>query len=392
MVLMGIGLFWMALYLYIPIMSPYVVHQGGSLQLVGLVVAAYGIPQLILRIPLGSWSDRLGYRKPFLVAGFLAIVFSSMGMWLWPIPWAFVGWRILAGTAASFWAIFSILYVSYFPREQTLKSLGFVSFSNSTGQVLASLLGGGLAQIVGWSSPFWASAAIAVVGLVLILRIREPRKFHVQPTAQSVKTSTFTLLRQDSQLRAASLLGVFSQVTTFVTTFGYVPILAVHMGMSRAGLGLLLMVSLVPTAIFTVLTGSVLSRHWSVIQLVASGFTLVMVMTAITPFVPNILWLFITQALLGMGRGMLSPTLMTLAISGANHRYRATAMSTYQATYCIGMIGGPALAAWTVGQFGLIGAFGLASLASLIGAILAWMRSGTIGVWPVSKSQPASKV
>ena len=65
------SLYWLSLYFYVPILSPYVEFSGGTLEMVGLVVSAYGLAQLILRIPLGMWSDRLGKRRPFLALGFL---------------------------------------------------------------------------------------------------------------------------------------------------------------------------------------------------------------------------------------------------------------------------------------------------------------------------------
>ena len=65
----GTFLYWGALYVYSPILSVYAQSLGASFTTIGMVVGAYGFVQMLLRIPLGIWSDRLGRRLPFLYAG-----------------------------------------------------------------------------------------------------------------------------------------------------------------------------------------------------------------------------------------------------------------------------------------------------------------------------------
>ncbi|HEX5414588.1 MAG TPA: hypothetical protein VFZ25_02905, partial [Chloroflexota bacterium] len=45
--------YWAALYVYVPILPVYAQTLGASLTVVGLVVSAYGLGQLVLRIPVG---------------------------------------------------------------------------------------------------------------------------------------------------------------------------------------------------------------------------------------------------------------------------------------------------------------------------------------------------
>ena len=44
------ALFWFAMYTYVPILTPYVEHLGGSLSMAGMVVGAYGLTQMLVRI------------------------------------------------------------------------------------------------------------------------------------------------------------------------------------------------------------------------------------------------------------------------------------------------------------------------------------------------------
>jgi len=122
------SLYWITLYLYVPVMSPYVEYKGGSMEMVGLVVSAYGFAQLLLRMPVGIWSDRLGRRKPFLVLGFVASVVSSIGFILSPDPRWMVVARFITGISACAWVAFSVLFASYFPPRDTTRAMSYISF------------------------------------------------------------------------------------------------------------------------------------------------------------------------------------------------------------------------------------------------------------------------
>ena len=69
----GTFFFWSSLYVYVPVLSVYARSKGASLTLAGLVVSAYGLTQLLTRIPIGFFSDVLGQRKPFVLVGFVAV-------------------------------------------------------------------------------------------------------------------------------------------------------------------------------------------------------------------------------------------------------------------------------------------------------------------------------
>lgn len=362
--LVSIACFWMALYLYVPILSPYMSQTGAGYTWIGIAVAAYGIPQLTFRISLGAWSDRLGRRKPFLTAALVVAAASSVLMALWPAPLVFVAGRFLAGVAASCWAMFSTLYASYYPREEALAALGWVAFANSLGQVVASLVGGLLAQRWGWQAPFWASVLLAGAGLGAALSV--PEQPSDQPAIASPQ-APLQLLRASRSLRLASALGIFAQVGAFVVTFGFLPLWAYRLGISRADLGLLTMASVIPSTVASVVAGGWFGRWWSARTITAVGFALTCLTAGLTVLTRSEPALFFLQAVFGWGRGMLSPTLMALAIEEVEASVKTTAMAVYQALYSVGMVGGPLLAGVLVQQWGLPSAFVLAAAAAAAG-------------------------
>lgn len=68
--------YWFSMYAYIPTFSPYIESLGASHKMIGLILGSYGFTQMLIRIPLGIYSDRLNKRKIFVVLGVLLSIIS----------------------------------------------------------------------------------------------------------------------------------------------------------------------------------------------------------------------------------------------------------------------------------------------------------------------------
>lgn len=110
------AIYWMTVYVYVPQFSDYIKHDlGASATLVGLISGSYGLTQVVLRLPLGIWSDRLRRRKPFILAGIAVGGLSSLLMYfLIQSPAALLFGRLMAGLAACAYVQITILFASYF--------------------------------------------------------------------------------------------------------------------------------------------------------------------------------------------------------------------------------------------------------------------------------------
>src|SRR5512133_229180 len=161
------AMYWASMYLYMPILS---VHSeknvGASMGMLGAILGSYGFAQLVLRIPLGVWSDRLGRRKPFVLAGCASTALAAVIMGLSTDPWSMLLGRALSGVGAAAWVAFTVLFASYFAQERSARALGLVSFVNSASIMVSSLAGGIVADRFGWTAPFFAAAGFGVAGLV----------------------------------------------------------------------------------------------------------------------------------------------------------------------------------------------------------------------------------
>lgn len=368
------ALFWASLYTYVPILSPYAQDMGASLGMVGLIVAAYGLSQLLLRIPTGIISDRRGARRPFIIIGHLAAIAAAAGMAVATTPRQLLLCRGMAGVAATTWVAFTVLFPAYFPSDQTARAMSILLFCNQSAQLSATYLGGWAAEIWGWQAPFVAALLFGLLGLILSFFIQEvPLR-----REQTVSLSELLHVGKSPQLLTVSLLAALSQYIVFVTVYGFTPTYAASIGASKAQLGTLTLVSSIPSALAALLGGTWLADHLGERRVVVGGFFLAGATTLVVPFINSVAVLSATQAIGGIGRGAIFPVLMGMSIRAIPTEKRATAMGFFQSIYALGMTGGPALSGFLGNFLGLRGIFLSAGIVGLASAVLAWMAFSTL--------------
>ena len=170
------SLFWFSLYTYVPNLSIYAENLGASHKLIGLILSSYGFTQMVLRIPLGIYSDTINKRKIFILAGILSSLVSALGMGLFPNPWALLFFRGLSGVAAAIWVPFTVLFSSYFTSEDSSKAMGYINSFNALGQMIAMLLGGLMSGKISPQAPFFLAAGVGAIALLLGTGIVEKKE------------------------------------------------------------------------------------------------------------------------------------------------------------------------------------------------------------------------
>ena len=365
----AICLYWLSLYLFVPVLAPRAHALGASVGAVGLVLGAYGFVQFLLRIPLGVWSDRLGRREPFLTAALLACGIAAGGMALAHSPWELGAFRAVSGLGACGWVAITLLFAEFFPAERTGHALGVVGFLATGSQLVGTFAGGLVAQFFGFGAPFLGAAGLAAAGVLFALAVRGPgRRAAAPPVPLRVRLAA----GRDRGVLTASGLSIFSHYVTFVTVFGFSPLLAVtrfHAG--GVALGLLSVSSGVPTALASLASGS-LGARWGRKKVSVLGFALAALGTAALPLAPHMALLDAVSAAIGLGLGLLGPTLMTTAVQNFSPERRGTAMGFYQSLYAIGMFGGPAVAGMVGARLGMGGLFLTTAALAALAALGAW--------------------
>lgn len=61
---MAVIFFWFAQYVYIPFQTPYLTSVKTGADFIGIIVGAYGISQMALRLPVGVFAERSSRKPP----------------------------------------------------------------------------------------------------------------------------------------------------------------------------------------------------------------------------------------------------------------------------------------------------------------------------------------
>ena len=363
--------FWLSLYFYVPTLPNYARDLGAPLTIVGTMLSAYGVVQLLFRIPTGVASDWWGRRKPVFIGGLIASLAGALAFAAATNPWALVGARALTGLAACAWVGITVMYAGYFPPNQSTRAIGWLNLTNAAGQVIATWSGGQLAEAYGPIAPFIASAVTAAIGLGIVALCPEPVRARSAPTIGTMSASRLWKTATAPALIGVSLLSAIQNYAAFSTVFGFTPVYAKELGATSSDLGTLTALSLVPFAIAQPLTAGFNARFGSRFVVVVGLLTIGLTAIA-TPFCTTMVALLAVQVVAGFGRGVTGTTLMGLSIRHVSSEERATAMGVYQAVYAIGMFLGP-LVGGAIGEAEGLGAIFVSTGALQLGATLvAW--------------------
>lgn len=358
---LGIALFWAAMYVYTPVFPVYAGTLGASMSVVGIAVGAYGFTQMLLRIPLGMWSDAIGKRRVFIVAGITVCGLAAIGFAFAPSPGWLIVFRGLMGVAAATWVCATILFTSYFPKAHPSLPLSIMTFASATGQLAGVSSGGEIAQRLGWTAPFWVALALSALGAIVLWRVPDD----VSARAMPISLDGMMRTASSAPLILACLLGIVMQYVSWSTNNGFVPVLAAErFAATRAQLGYLTTAGLLAYVLVSLLTPRLIARAGEGLTL-AIALVLLSLGTLPTPLADGLSALTLLQVVAGVGRGLLYPLLLSLAIATTAPRDRASAMGIFQGTYGLGMFVGPAFSGAIAEALGLDAVFILCGLLCL---------------------------
>lgn len=346
-------LYWASLFLYVPTLSTYIQSNVGNLALVGVILAMYGLWQGLVRIPLGIVTDRLGRRKPFILAG---LALAGVGAWLMSIAGGANGFlvgRSLTGLAAGAWVPLLVVFSGLFPLNDAIRATTWLTVANSAGRVLATGLTGTVNHWQGPAITFIVAAAIAGLAMLLVLPAYEPRHPAEPLSGQQIR---HLFSRRDVLL--PSFLAALLQYVNWSTTLSFNPILARQLGGSDVTQSLLISMN-IGIAVIGNLTTATTVRYIEPRRLLYISFGILATGVGLAALAPSLPVLFVAQFFLGLGEGIIYPLVMGLSIKRVIYSERNTAMGLHQTIYAIGTFAGPWLSGQLAAVIGLRATYGL---------------------------------
>jgi multidrug resistance protein len=144
-------------------------HFGISAGVAALISMIYYLSLVVCSPIFGRLADRFG-RKRILVVGMVLFIFSELMAAVTPSFAILLVARFLQGLSVACVLPVILSYIGYlFAPEKRGMPLGVMVFAASLGGTSGALIGGLLIDSLGWRSIYAISAALAFVGLLLML-------------------------------------------------------------------------------------------------------------------------------------------------------------------------------------------------------------------------------
>ena len=163
----------LGMFMVLPVLATYGQDLAGATPLlIGLAIGAYGLTQALLQIPFGVISDRIG-RLPVIYIGLLIFAAGAALAATADSIWGVIAGRVLQGAGAISAAVMALL--SDLTREQhRTKAMAMIGMSIGLSFAVAMVVGPLLTRAFGLSGLFWATAGMALFG-ILIIAVLVPR-------------------------------------------------------------------------------------------------------------------------------------------------------------------------------------------------------------------------
>ncbi len=359
--------FWFAQYVYIPYHTPYLLSLGAASSFVGIIVGAYGLAQVLFRIPIGIFADSKAGQKKLILIGLVCSTAASAIRILFPSPAAFLVANFFTGITSATWVSVTVFFSSLFEPSELKKAMGLSIAGNNGGILLGFIASAYISSNLGITLLFAASIISASCGIITLLFIKEsnPRN------KETEKINLLSLLKNPSLL-FFSFLGLLMQAVVFSTSMSFTTSYAKLLSASDVELALSMIIFILLSVAASLMIGY--AKRWSNKTMFIFFFGCFLVYCACLPLCTAMWQLHILQAVCGIANGGVMSLAMACAMEGAQEGSRSTTMAIFQAIYGIGMTLGPILMGVLVDGFGYTAGFlSLAGL-SAVGIVAVMLK------------------
>ena len=357
----------------VPLLPIYAEELGASGVWIGLIFSGFAVARAIFMPIVGRVSDEAG-RKKFIVFGLLAYALLSLGYVAAGSVYSLTAVRFLHGIASAMVVPIAMAYVGDLSgRGEEGALMGKFQVSLFLGLGSGPLLGGVLNDAFGFSSAFYAMAALSTLAFLVIVLFL--------PEAKSPSSRGRERLSIPRAFRHPGAPAVIAFTTHNSISRGlllvFMPLYAPTISISPGEVGVILTFSIFLMAIFQVPMGRMADRGHALRMIVAgavvSAGSLVLIPAT------NTFWeLFMVAAANGLGSALILPALMAVTVKLGRRMGMGTSMGAYNTAMSFGMITAPLLGGLvmdlsSIGFVFILG--GVAGLAAFVAVYLLTWRS-----------------
>lgn len=364
-----VTLFWFAQYVFVPFLSPHLIAMGITASFAGVIMGAYGVAQLVLRIPISVGEDINGRHRLFIGAGLAILATASSIPLLTSSPVGYLVFRALTGVAASTWVSYTAAFTQ---NVQNVKQrMGRLIAANNLGVMLSYVASAVLYQSLGMRALLGASVAAALAALLLTTRWRPAQA----PAGHPFHKEAFLTVIQNRHLWRCGLMMALGQLVLFATSSSFVSSYAKGMGASSFMISLIAIAFNAMGVLMSWTYGRGALRRMSERAQLVLGFGMMTLYCALLPLCAAPWQIAMAQLLGGASRSVMYTLLMAVAPAEIPAESKTTANGVFQSVYSLGMTGGPMVMGALIDGTGSYGAsFRIIAAAALLGVPWAILR------------------
>lgn len=333
----------------VPVLPDLARRFGASPAVIGLLFASFGVTLLVMAVPMGAMSDRVGRKWP-LVGGMVALagattIFAGANS----LPLLFAARMVQGAADGVTWAVGFALVADLYGPEDRGRVMGYVMSGTSVAVVFGPSLGGWLYEAGGIWLPFALVSVVSILCAAGFLVIRPDVAARASSSA-----SIWTMVRVPPVAVCCALVTLVGSTMAMLE-----PVLPIffnrQLGLGPSRIGWLFGGAAVASALVPFIGGPMTDR-WggrrvTPVALLAAAAWLPMMATA-TSFRAALALMVVQWLLLSL---VVTPSLAYMAdvtafIGGDTY---GLGYGLYNAAWAVGILAGPALGGWLFDRFGL---------------------------------------
>ncbi len=341
--------------------------KGATPALIGLAIGVYGLGQALLQIPFGMLSDRFG-RKRMIYFGLILFAAGSLLAASTDSIYVVIAGRILQG-AGAIASVLMALLSDLTREEERTKAMALVGVSIGLSFSLSLVLGPLLGAAFGLSGIFYATAALAVLALIIIAKVvPTPHQHRVSADTRPAKAMLAKVLTDPRLLRLD--FGIFALHLVLTAVFLVFPtLLEKQFGLPSTAHWWFYLTVLV-TSFFAMVPFIIIGEKKRKMKPVLCGaIAMLTLATAAIGYANDTLTVaWVVLFFFFMAFNLLEASLPSLVSKESPAAAKGTAMGVYSTSQFFGAFLGGALGGVLLGVVGVQGVLGL-----MVGVLLLWL-------------------
>lgn len=356
--------------LLVPVLPLYLSDSGLSLGATSVVLSAVGIGAALGSLPAGSLIARWGERR-VLFAALIVLALSTALLGVTISVLALVALRMSAGAANVGLRLSRQTYIARrVSADRRGRAMAMIGGSFRLSLLVGPLLGGFLADTIGFTATFAAAGACTAIGLLPPL-LAGPHHLEALDEAES-RRQAGVIEGLRAHWRLLVLAGVVPLLVMTVREgrFVVLPLISDDLGLSPTAVGAVITVGTAADLLLFPAAGYVMDRYGRLFAMLPA-FTLIALGLVMLGIAETTTAVVIAGAVIGVGNGLSSGTMLTFGSDLAPADATGPFLAGLAAMQDGGRIAGP-LVVGLVGARAGLGAASIA-LAIVLVAAMAWL-------------------